>query len=139
MNVLDRHLLFELSYALMRRFAFIEVTMPERAAYERLLAGTPLMLRLLPLLEHRELGPAVLMDASRYAQRRRHDDVSDSRVLYEVFYAFLLPQFQGVTERTARRLLATLAEILDPPDLRNATRAMAETLSMPLEAPPAAL
>jgi energy-coupling factor transporter ATP-binding protein EcfA2 len=134
MNVLDRHLLFELSYALMRRFAFIEVTPPGRAAYERMLAGQPLMLRLLPLLDHRELGPAVFVDAAHYAARRRSDDVSDSRVLYEVFYAFLLPQLQGVPQRTAEALLFTLSSILEPPELRAARRAMSDMLSMPLGA-----
>lgn len=39
MNALDKHLLFDMSYALMRRFAFIEVTTPPDWAYERLLEG----------------------------------------------------------------------------------------------------
>lgn len=132
MNVLDRHLLFELSYALMRRFTFIEVASPDRAAYERLLAGHPLMLRLLPLLDHRDLGPAVFMDAARYAARRGRDDVGDSRVLYEIFYAFLLPQIQGVSARTAAAIFAELERILDPPEAAAAARAMAETLGVPV-------
>src|SRR5690606_28301259 len=39
MNVFDKNLLFDMSYALMRRFAFIEVGAPSDAAYEKLLQG----------------------------------------------------------------------------------------------------
>ena len=39
MNVFDKNLLFEMSYALMRRFAFIEVGTPDEASYQRLLQG----------------------------------------------------------------------------------------------------
>ena len=35
MNVFDKNLLFEMSYALMRRFAFIEVGTPSEEAYRR--------------------------------------------------------------------------------------------------------
>lgn len=124
MNLMDRHLLFEMSYALMRRFAFVEVSSPSRAAYERLLAGQPLMLRLLPLLDHCDLGPAVFIDAGHYAARRVMDDVGESRVLYEVFYAFLLPQLQGATERAATGIFAELSRILEPTELDAAARAM---------------
>ena len=37
MNVFDKNLLFEMSYALMRRFAFIEVGAPDDESYRRLL------------------------------------------------------------------------------------------------------
>src|SRR6478609_1440517 len=39
MNVFDKNLLFDMSYALMRRFAFIEVGTPSDSAYEQLLEG----------------------------------------------------------------------------------------------------
>src|SRR3954449_12513818 len=39
MNVFDKNLLFEMSYALMRRFAFIEVMSPSEDVFERLLTG----------------------------------------------------------------------------------------------------
>ena len=39
MNVFDKNLLFEMSFALMRRFAFIEVGTPDEEAYQRALAG----------------------------------------------------------------------------------------------------
>src|SRR5437763_13297700 len=39
MNVFDKNLLFEMSFALMRRFAFIEVVPPDEQAYRDLLVG----------------------------------------------------------------------------------------------------
>src|SRR5512142_587099 len=39
MNVFDKNLLFEMSYALMRRFAFVEVTSPGPDVFDRLLEG----------------------------------------------------------------------------------------------------
>ncbi len=39
MNVFDKNLLFDMSYALMRRFAFIEVGTPSDEAYVKLLQG----------------------------------------------------------------------------------------------------
>src|SRR5438309_11002717 len=39
MNVFDKNLLFEMSFALMRRFAFIEVVPPDEQAYRDLIVG----------------------------------------------------------------------------------------------------
>ncbi len=71
MNVFDKNLLFEMSYALMRRFAFIEVTCPSDEAYHELLEGPGDIVReLLPLRRFRDLGPAVYLDAAKFAVRR---------------------------------------------------------------------
>src|SRR3954471_5032098 len=40
MNAFDKNLLFEMSFALMRRFAFIEVVPPDEDAYRQLLNGS---------------------------------------------------------------------------------------------------
>jgi MoxR-like ATPase len=95
MNVFDKNLLFEMSYALMRRFAFVEVGTPPEDTYLRLLAGPAgsVVAKLLPLRQLADLGPAVYLDATKYATRRMQDEVTDSRVLFEVFYAYFLPQF----------------------------------------------
>ncbi|MDP1807605.1 MAG: AAA family ATPase, partial [Acidimicrobiales bacterium] len=56
MNVFDKNLLFEMSYALMRRFAFVEVTCPSDEAYHELLEGPGDIVReLLPLRRFRDL------------------------------------------------------------------------------------
>src|SRR3954470_19927930 len=71
MNVFDKNLLFEMSYALMRRFAFVEVTSPTEDVFEQLLEGPgSVVRRFLPLRTYRDLGPAVYLDAARFAARR---------------------------------------------------------------------
>src|SRR5437773_6287611 len=63
MNVFDKNLLFEMSFALMRRFAFIEVVPPDEQAYRDLLVGPgEIVSRLLGLRDLKELGPAVFID-----------------------------------------------------------------------------
>jgi hypothetical protein len=133
MNVFDKNLLFEMSYALMRRFAFIEVGAPSDEAYRRLLTGPgAVVAKLLPLRHLTNLGPAVYLDASRYAARRAADGVSESRVVFEVFYGYFLPQFEGMEERRATTLYRTVAEHLDPPEQLEAQRTIAEVLGVAL-------
>ena len=97
MNAFDKNLLYDMSYALMRRFAFIEVGTPTDATFETLLDGPgDIVKKLLPLRRFVDLGPAVFIDASRYAERRLRDDISRSRVLFEAFYAYFLPQLDGM-------------------------------------------
>ncbi|TML12245.1 MAG: hypothetical protein E6G39_12170 [Actinobacteria bacterium] len=133
MNVFDKNLLFEMSYALMRRFAFIEVGAPNDEAYRRLLTGPGgVVAKLLPLRHLTNLGPAVYLDAARYAARRAADGVTESRVIFEVFYGYFLPQFEGMEERRATTLYRTVAEHLDPPEQLEAQRTIAEVLGVAL-------
>lgn len=132
MNVFDKNLLFEMSYALMRRFAFIEVPSPDEGAFQRILAGQDLVQRFLPLRLFRDLGPAVFLDAARYVARRRQDGPTLSRLTYEVFYAYFLPQFEGIDDNSARRLFRVVAEMLDPPEAVEAKRTMIEVLGVDL-------
>jgi MoxR-like ATPase len=77
MNVFDKTLLFEMSFALMRRFAFIEVASPSQAVFEALIdreaggetAPAYLAKQLLQLRQLKDLGPAVYMDLARYLPR----------------------------------------------------------------------
>src|SRR5947208_3568629 len=62
MNAFDKNLLFEMSFALMRRFAFIEVVPPDEADYRALLDGPGhIVTELLPLRHLKELGPAIFL------------------------------------------------------------------------------
>ncbi len=128
MNAMDKHLLFDMSYALMRRFAFIEVGTPPDEAYDRLLEGAEVVQRLLPLRALINLGPAIFVDARKYAARRARDGITESRLLYEVFYAFFLPQFEGLDEHQAVRLYRLLAPRLEPVEQSEARRVIAELL-----------
>lgn len=132
MNVFDKNLLFDMSYALMRRFAFVEVSSPDDETFEQLLdrPGGDIVRRLLPLRRFRDLGPACYLDAARYADRRSLDAPTPSRLLYEVFYAFFLPQFEGMDESRAAQLYKIVAEGLDPPEQAEARRTIAEVLGV---------
>lgn len=133
MNVLDKNLLFEMSYALMRRFAFIEVSSPSDGDFAALLSDAgPVVPKLLKLRDFTDLGPAVYIDAAKYAKRRSLDDISESRLLYEIFYAYFLPQFEGIDARQARRLYQTVAEDLDPAEQQEARRSMSNVLGVDL-------
>jgi MoxR-like ATPase len=129
MNAMDKHLLFDMSYALMRRFAFIEVGTPPEAVYEQLLGGPESIIRnLLPLRTLKDLGPAIYVDAAKYAQRRAQDGITDSRLIYEVFYAYFLPQFEGMDHRQGLRLHRLLSERLDPAEQAESHRVISELL-----------
>ncbi len=133
MNVFDKNLLFEMSYALMRRFAFVEVTCPSDDAYEALLEGPGDIVRdLLPLRRFRDLGPAVYIDAARFAVRRLEDSPSRSRLLYEIFYAYFLPQFEGIDDERAIELFEEVAAHLDHQERNDARRTIGEVLGTPL-------
>lgn len=134
MNIFDRNLLFEMSFALMRRFAFVEVPSPSEDDFRALLAGGPgvLVEALLPLRTMKELGPAVFLDAAEYAARRAVGDVTRSRLLYEVFYAYFLPQFEGLDDDDAGRLYELVSDFLEPVDRAEARRSIEETLGVEL-------
>jgi energy-coupling factor transporter ATP-binding protein EcfA2 len=133
MNVFDKNLLFEMSYALMRRFAFIEVGTPDEATYVKLLQGPGEMVtKLLLLRNFSDLGPAVFLDSARYAGRRRQDGCTDSRVLYEVFYAYFLPQFEGFDDLKATKLYRSVEPLFDPPEQAEAQRTIREVLGVEL-------
>ncbi|HSL57087.1 MAG TPA: AAA family ATPase [Acidimicrobiales bacterium] len=133
MNVFDKNLLFEMSYALMRRFAFIEVGTPDDAAYEKLLDGPgQVVTQLLGLRAFSDLGPAVYLDAARYAARRAQDGPSESRLLYEVFYAYFLPQFEGMDDLKATALYRSVEPLFDDAERREAQRTIGEVLGIEL-------
>lgn len=133
MNVFDKNLLFDMSYALMRRFAFIEVGTPPQEAYEQLLEGPgEIVAKLLPLRKYSDLGPAIYLDAAKYAARRAKDGPGDSRLLYEVFYAYFLPQFEGMEDRRATSLYRSVAQHLEPAEQAEAQRTISEVLGVEL-------
>jgi hypothetical protein len=121
MNVFDKSLLFEMSFALMRRFAFIEVPSPDPDVFEQLIRraaadneqAIELTMRLLDLRAEKDLGPALFMDMARYLSVRVHEDGADpGQLAFEAFYSYLLPQFEGIDQVTGERLFAALRGIV---------------------------
>jgi MoxR-like ATPase len=129
MNEFDKETLHRLSYALMRRFAFIEVPPAPDEVVRSLIAGPgELIAKLLPVRQFVELGPALFIDAARYTARRMTEpDATPSRVLYEAFYAFLLPQLDQLDEPRARKLFHVVAAHLDGADTTQLERAIRRT------------
>ena len=125
MNVFDKSLLFEMSFALMRRFAFIEVPAPEDSVYEdliRIRSGPDeaeaaeilaLVSPLLGLRKLKELGPAMYMDMASFAKHRRSmGQVDPADLRFQLFYSYLLPQFEGVSDAIAKELRSTLGPLV---------------------------
>ncbi len=133
MNVFDKNLLFDMSYALMRRFAFIEVPTPDDEVFDALLTGPgEIIKKLLSLRQFSDLGPAIFIDSAKYAARRSKDMVTESRVIYEVFYAYFLPQFEGMEDKRATTLYRTIAQYLEKPEQEEAQRTISEVLGVEL-------
>lgn len=132
-NAVDKNLLFDMSYALMRRFAFIEIDSPVEAAYHELLSDASALVRaLLPLRRFNDLGPAIYLDAARYAARRSRDDVTESRIIYEIFYAYFLPQLDNVDGRIVPELYMFMADLLDPEEHSLLVKSMSTALGVDL-------
>jgi hypothetical protein len=121
----------------MRRFAFIEVEAPSDDVIRQLLSGPGELVRaLLPVRELVDLGPAVFVDSARFAARRLQDrDATPSRVLYEVFHAYFLPQLDQVDDAGARRLHDLIAPALDAEEQVNLRRIIRQLLGSPKPAP----
>jgi hypothetical protein len=121
MNVFDKSLLFEMSFALMRRFAFIEVPAPGPEDFKQLITrsagGDPVArevtLQLLGVAEVKGLGPAIFMDIARYLFQRSLVEGTDVETLaFDAFYAFLLPQFEGLDAAEGEQLYSKLKPLV---------------------------
>jgi MoxR-like ATPase len=138
MNVFDKSLLFEMSFALMRRFAFIEVKSPSDDAYRQLIAGRAAEERradvldavspLLALRPVKELGPALFIDMARYADARLAlGGATAEELRFQLFYSYLLPQFEGISDQEGRDLYAKVRPLVAP-DQRRELRDTIETV-----------
>lgn len=146
MNVFDKTLLFEMSFALMRRFAFIEVAAPSDAVFEALIDrealgdvdAAALAKDLLALRELKDLGPAVFLDLTRFLRERRTLPFDHpGQLRFEAFYSYLLPQFEGLDAATGDRLFAKLSPLMSGAARRNRLRRTLNTvLGLELAEPP---
>ena len=122
MNTLDKGSLYQLTYALQRRFAIIELGVPadatlahlvQRAASAELPGTQPLDGRSVEvlttlfsrsgLLRHRDVGPSIALDVVRYVRRRG----GDGNAIAEALPMYVLPQVAGL-DRAAAALVRTL-------------------------------
>lgn len=136
MNTFDKASLFQLSYAFMRRFAFVEVPIPDSGRYFQLLSikaaeelsnleetdRTTLLNYLRGLFASEEnwsllrigalVGPAIPLDMIRYAKERfaidqkRQVSSNLKAVILEAVEMYLYPQFEGRNELHAQVVVA---------------------------------
>lgn len=114
MNTFDKNALFTMSYAFMRRFAFVQIGNPDavtlqgwidtaaiaqedRARMAALLRDTP-----------RRLGPAIIQDMLAYLAAR-----NDPGGFYEAVVAYVLPQLEGLPPGEVERFYHRLAPLFD--------------------------
>ncbi|XVQ08098.1 AAA family ATPase [Spirillospora sp. CA-255316] len=129
MNVFDKSLLFEMSYALMRRFAFIEVPPPPRQIFAELWRkelGYPdapnseaidrTLDSLYEVAVTKEIGPATFKDMARFAIEYTGDaqlaDSERKQLAFQLFYTYLLPQFEGITLQEGKRLFSKVLKLV---------------------------
>jgi MoxR-like ATPase len=106
LNTRDRDLLFSLSYALLRRFAVIDIPVPDAIAHRDILKARAATedevvderLGNLTELPWRQLGPAILIDCGAYLKARLGaGEVDREKALAEAIAAFILPQLDDLS------------------------------------------
>jgi hypothetical protein len=123
MNVYDMNFLFEMSYAFMRRFAFVYLDVPEK--FEELIDGwcrekrisgkTEEKLKELAKLTERKMGPAIIKDIVEYLEFRGDGE----RELAEAIIAYILPQLQGLEKDKIEKTWDQIAMIFDEKNVPN--------------------
>jgi 5-methylcytosine-specific restriction protein B len=115
MNDADKQSLKQLSYAFMRRFAFVAVPLPARALYEALLRAAATDAENIPAVTLDTMislftdantgfggvgipfGPAIPLSMLRHASQRMHlnSSLDPSPLLRELLESYVAPQLQG--------------------------------------------
>jgi MoxR-like ATPase len=142
MNSYDKSHLFTLSFAFMRRFAFVHVGLPEPRQYAELVNGWLQCPPLLPtndrdeivrrlhavfagdnaLMRHRSLGPAIARDVVRdinnrlRSAERRGERALPAEVVATALLLYAAPQIDGLDRAAIREVYAFLVEQLSAPD-----------------------
>ncbi|WP_311174158.1 AAA family ATPase [Halobellus ordinarius] len=151
MNTYDKTSLYEMSYAFMRRFAFIRIpapTLPEGdddAAYSELEkelqqyvsawdSVDPTLDELRAVgrvwkhtnqaVAERAIGPAIVKDILSYVTERGTSDHHLSKPLTEAIISYIFPQLEGVPERNQIVSHIATVDAVDVEQLKTAAREM---------------
>jgi MoxR-like ATPase len=140
LNTRDRDLLFSLSYALMRRFAVIDVPVPDRETYREILHEggqvgiTAVDAAILALIDlpGRSLGPAILLDVAAFARERLTLIPADvEAAIGDGLAAFVLPQLDDLSRSKQVEVTAFLSEhVLKGWDRSRVAELVAETFHL---------
>ncbi len=117
MNTVDKASLYEMSYAFMRRFAFIPVGIPKNINSELIeqyldvwnmntYPNVDTLTVIWKLINHyRKIGPAIVEDIARHTQD--NDDFTSAIILY------VLPQFEGLPVNRIQEFITRLVDETD--------------------------
>ena len=121
MNVDDKDSLFDLSYAFMRRFMFIEVDLPSQDKYREIISNWAndldeeylrKLIQIQEINQYRKLGPAIFKDMIAYIRERDKLDSTDSnQVLGEAIDSYVLPQLEGLNRKRIKEIEKFFEEI----------------------------
>ena len=68
---------------------------------------------LLALRKIKELGPALFIDMARFSRTRLQlGEVADQELVLQLFFSFLLPQFEGIDDAQGRLLYQAVTELV---------------------------
>ena len=118
MNNLDKASLYEMSFAFMRRFAFITVPTPSKKqieegiidnysdAWKLKTENSELLSKVWQkVMDKREIGPAIIKDMAEYLETSENGIISDAIVMY------VFPQLHGVKTNDITELVNSLENI----------------------------
>jgi MoxR-like ATPase len=127
LNTADKASLYEMSFAFLRRFAFVYIPLPDEHGIDELCNRVlrdkhglePTVVRALRamwmrLTRIRPLGPAILLDIGRYVALRKEaaDGVvaEGHQVIAEALALYVIPQLEGITAEAFAGLKQELVE-----------------------------
>jgi MoxR-like ATPase len=123
MNIYDVNFLFEMSYAFMRRFAFVYLDVPEK--FEELInqwceerkisEKIKEKLRRLAKLKERKMGPAIIKDIVEYIEYRGEGE----KELAEAIVAYILPQLEGLEKDRIEKTWTEIGMIFEVREVPN--------------------
>jgi len=151
MNTYDKTSLYEMSYAFMRRFAFIRVSAPtipespsdiedlmhqyaetwgipvEERDRERLIAVGSIWREMNHAVEDRAIGPAIVKDILQYTSENEYIPLQER--LTQAIISFIFPQLEGIPKR--KQVLERVASV-DQVDEREIDEAARDMLQVTL-------
>lgn len=103
MNSYDKNSLYDLSYAFMRRFGFVEIDIPDKEIFDELIEEffidtpkyIPQLKQLYYLNEYRKLGMSIFKDISVYVKEITQYTTDD--IIEKAIISFIIPQYEGLS------------------------------------------
>lgn len=113
MNTYDKNSLFSLSYAFMRRFAFIEIPIPEKNFIYTLIDSSSIKPKGIQFVKDvfsvspRPLGPSIILELIKYLE------ITDSEGFMDGLCGIVTPQFEGLSPEKLKMFFEKILKYLD--------------------------